>query len=127
MRIDVGSYSQDLAHQAVELLREVMSSTRRFSLSAVAHRNVEVAVVFVAGPGQWVKNGVSHRMIAIKPHSQKFACSALEGGIPNVGVGPFNEDRLKMGRAGRRNDRRRGGVPIDGQGGQVSVRRDCGP
>src|SRR3984893_13551693 len=49
MQINIGSDPQDFAHEVIELLREGMSGPWRFSLGAVAHRNVEVSVVILPG------------------------------------------------------------------------------
>src|SRR2546430_3285910 len=47
----------------------------RFTRGAVAHRNVEVSVVVLPWPDEWVKDQIGHGVIAIESHTQKLARS----------------------------------------------------
>jgi len=112
MQIDIGSDPQDLPHEGIELLREGMRRPGRFTRGAVAHRNVEVSVIVLPGPDEWVKDQIGHGVIAIVSHTQKLACGALKCIVANVGVGPFNQDGFKVDWPLRGIHRGSGGVSI---------------
>ena len=88
---DVGGNPQDLPHQRVEPLRQSMRRPRRFSGSAVANRNIEIAVVGVPWPRRRVKNQIGHRVIAIVAGAQDFTRRTLKRGIADIRVGPLHE------------------------------------
>ena len=72
--------------------------------AAVAVSDIHHAPFGIAAPRGRVKHQFAHRMNAVvQLHAHHFACRAFERGVPEVGVGPFDEDRLEGDRAGRRN------------------------
>src|SRR5579871_3460599 len=66
MQIDIRSDPQDFSQQSIEPLRSSVAGPRSFSLSAIADRNVEIAVIVMSRPGQRVKHHIGDRMITVE-------------------------------------------------------------
>ena len=126
-KLSVRSDPQNFSEQGIELLRKGVRGAGRFSLRAVAHADVEIAVIAAAGLGERIEDRIAHGVIAVESDAQKFARGAFERGVANVRVRPFHQDGFEMDGARRRIHRVGRRVPVEIQTGKHGVDRHGDP
>ena len=89
-----------------------MCRARRFSSGTIADRDIQVAVIRMAGLRRRIEAQITQWVdVAGKPDPEDFARGPLERGVAVVGVDPLDEHGMTHDRARGRIDNRGGGIP----------------